>query len=133
MNWDELRRKFSTRITEPDQLPLTWNEVGCTLRDGTNGSIILIKIRASRRVHSIVEDGTFVRLDKSNKELTAIEINNLMYERGVVSAESQIENIDFELLDTASVTYSTNRPKVSGSTFFGLQGVQGTARGGIVE
>lgn len=23
MNWDELRRKFSTRITEPDQLPLT--------------------------------------------------------------------------------------------------------------
>lgn len=101
MNWDELRRKFSTRITEPDQLPLTWNEVGCTLRDGTNGSIILIKIRASRRVHSIVEDGTFVRLDKSNKELTAIEINNLMYERGVVSAESQIENIDFELLDTA--------------------------------
>jgi ATP-dependent DNA helicase RecG len=99
-NWDELRRKFSTRITEPDQLPLTWNEVACTLRDGTVGSIIIIKIRASRRVHSIVENGTFVRLDKSNKELTAIEINNLMYERGVVSAESQIENIDFELLDT---------------------------------
>ncbi len=100
MNWDELRRKFSTRITEPDQLPLTWSEVGCTLRDGNIGSIVLIKIQPSRRVHSIVDDGTFVRLDKGNRELTAVDINNLMYERGVVSAESQIENIDFELLDT---------------------------------
>lgn len=99
-NWDELRRKFSTRITEPDQLQLSWNEVGCTLRDGSTGSIILLKIRPSRRVHSIVDDGTFVRLEKGNRQITAIEINNLIYERGVVSVESQIEQVPFDLLET---------------------------------
>src|SRR5712691_2660492 len=33
MNWDELRRKLGSRITEPDQLPWTHREIGCTLRD----------------------------------------------------------------------------------------------------
>lgn len=99
-NWDELRRKFRTRITEPEQLQLSWNEIGCTLRDGTAGSIILLKVRPSRRVHSIVDDGTFVRLEKGNREITAIEINNLIYERGVVSVESQIEQVPFDLLET---------------------------------
>lgn len=100
IHWDELQRKFRTRITEPDQLSLDCSEVGCTLHDGSPGAIVIIKVRPSRRVHSIVDDGTFVRLGKSNKELTAVEINNLMYERGVVSAETQLEEIDFELLDT---------------------------------
>lgn len=99
-HWDELRRKLGSRITEPDQLQLTWNEVGCTLRDGTTGSIVLLKIRQSRRVHSIVDDGTFVRLEKGNRQLTAIEINNLIYEKGVVSAESQLEQVSFDLLET---------------------------------
>ncbi|HEX6986856.1 MAG TPA: ATP-binding protein, partial [Planctomycetaceae bacterium] len=58
MNWDELRRKLRSRITEPDQLPWTHQEIGCTLRDGSHGSIILLKIQKSGRVHSIVDDGT---------------------------------------------------------------------------
>ena len=100
MNWDELRRKLSSRITEPDQLPWSHQEIGCTLRNGSHGSIILLRIPKSGRVHSIVDDGTFVRLAKGNKELTAAEINNLCHARGVVSAETQIENVEFELLDT---------------------------------
>ncbi len=62
MNWDELRRKLRSRITEPDQLPVTHQEVGCTLRDGSRGSLILLKTQKSSRIHSIVDDGTFVRL-----------------------------------------------------------------------
>ncbi len=100
MNWDELHRKLSSRITEPDQLPVTHSEVGATLRDGSRGSIILLKIEKSSRVHSIVDDGTFVRLSKGNKELTAPAINDLCHERGVVSAENRLEEIDFELLET---------------------------------
>lgn len=100
MNWDELQRKLRSRITEPDQLPWSHQEVGCTLRDGTHGSIILLKIAKSSRVHSIVDDGTFIRLTKGNKHLTANEINDLCHARGVISAESQTEEIDFELLDT---------------------------------
>lgn len=100
MNWDELQRKLRSRITEPDQLLWTPQEVACTLRNGVLGSVILLKIRPSTRVHSIVDDGTFIRLSKGNKELTAHEINDLCYSRGVVSAETQLEDIDFELLET---------------------------------
>ncbi len=100
MNWDELQRKLRSRITEPDQLPVTHKEIGCTLRDGSHGSMILLKVQRSGRVHSIVDDGTFVRLTKGNKQLTAAEITDLCHARGVVSAETQLENVDFELLDT---------------------------------
>ncbi|HEX6987810.1 MAG TPA: ATP-binding protein, partial [Planctomycetaceae bacterium] len=37
---------------------------------------------------------------KGNKELTATEINDLCHARGVVSAETRLENVDFELLNT---------------------------------
>ena len=110
MNWDELRRKLRSRITAPDQLPVTHSEIGCTLRDGSRGSIILLRIQKSSRVHSIVDNGTFVRLLKGNKELTATEITDLCHARGVVSAESRLENIDFELLETDDWrAYARNR------------------------
>ncbi len=99
MNWDELQRKLRSRITEPDQLSWTHQEIGCTLRDRSHGSIILLTIAKSSRVHSIVDDGTFSRLTKGNKHLTATEINDLCYARGTVSVESQTEEVDFELLD----------------------------------
>jgi ATP-dependent DNA helicase RecG len=100
MNWDELRRKIRSRITEPDDLSITHKEIECTLRSDQRGSIILLKIGKSSRVHSIVDDGTYVRLSKGNKELTATEINDLCYARGVISAESRLEDVDFELLET---------------------------------
>ena len=76
------------------------HEVGCTLRDGTIGSIVLLRIEKSTRIHSIVDDGTFVRLQKGNKQLTAPEINELSFARGTITAESQLENVDFDLLNT---------------------------------
>ena len=100
MNWDELQRKLRSRITEPDQLKWTHQEIGCTLRDGKLGSIILLKIAKGSRVHSIVDDGTLIRLPKGNKQLSATEINDLCHARGVVSAESQTVEIDFDLIDT---------------------------------
>lgn len=99
-NWDEIQRNLRSRITEPDQLVWTHQEIGCTLRDGSHGSIVLLKVAKSRRVHSIVDDGTFTRLTKGNKHLTANEINDLCHARGVVSAESQLEQVDFDLLNT---------------------------------
>ncbi len=100
MHWDELRRSLRSRITEPDHLLWSHQEIGCTLRDGSQGSIILLKIERSQRVHSIVDDGTFTRLTQGNKHLTASEINDLCHSRGVVSAESQLEQVDFDLLNT---------------------------------
>ena len=99
-NFDELRRLIQTRITEPDKLPVQFSEVGCTLRDGSLGSIVLISISKSATIHSIVGDGTWIRLGKSNKELTAPEIRTLMFSRGSSSAEALLDPVDFELLDT---------------------------------
>ena len=110
MQYDELKRKLTTRITEPDQLTISTQQIGCTIADGSDGWVAILKVAKSRRVHSIVDNGTFVRLDKSNKELTATEINKLMYDRGVVSAESQLEDVDFQLLETPYwAEYSSQR------------------------
>lgn len=100
MNWDELQRHLRSRITEPDLLAWSSVEVGCTLRDGTKGSVIFLRIEKSTRVHSIVDDGTLARLGKSNKQLTAPEINNLCFARGTISAENQLEQVEFDLLNT---------------------------------
>ena len=100
MNWDELRRLMLSRITESELLVWKPREVGCTLRDGSVGSVVFLRIEKSVRIHSIVDDGTFRRLDKGNKQLTAPEINELSFARGTITAESQLESIDFDLLDT---------------------------------
>ena len=99
-NWDEFQRKLKSRITEPDQLLCISQQIPCTLRDGSIGTVGLVRISKSRRVHSIVDNGTYVRLQQSNKEITAKEINELSFARGTISAESQIADVDFELLDT---------------------------------
>ena len=99
-NWDELRRQLQSRITEPNLLPCSPVEIGCTLRNGTKGSVVFLKIEKSNRIHSIVDDGTWVRLEKGNKELTANEINELCFSRGTISVEAQLEPIELELLDT---------------------------------
>jgi ATP-dependent DNA helicase RecG len=100
MNWDELQRQLRSRITEPHLLAWSPVEVGCTLRDGTKGSVIFLRVEKSTRVHSIVDDGTLARLGKSNKHLTAPEINDLCFARGTISAENQLEPVEFGLLNT---------------------------------
>jgi ATP-dependent DNA helicase RecG len=100
LNWDELLRKLKSRVTEAELLPVTSQTIPCTLRDGTRGSIGVIRIEKSPRIHSIVDNGTYVRLQKGNKEITASEINDLSFARGTISAESQLVDVDFELLDS---------------------------------
>ena len=100
MNWDELRRLLRSRITEADLMGLKAVEIGCTLRDGIKGSVVFLRIDKSIRVHSMVNDGTFIRLKKGNKELTAPEINQLSFARGTITAESQLEDVEFGLLNT---------------------------------
>lgn len=100
-NLDEFRRLLASRIT-PTLVPQpALTVIGCTLRDGKRGTIALVRVYKSPTVHSIVDNGTFVRLDRSNKELTAQEITELCFARGTVTAESRLEsNVDIGLLDT---------------------------------
>jgi len=113
MCWDELRRLVRTRITEPELLSCKTLEIGCILRNGNKGSIGVLKISKSPTVHSVVGDGTLVRLDKSNKHLTAPEIRDLQFSRGTITAEAMLENVDFDLLDTEIWRQYANQRKLT--------------------
>lgn len=97
---DEVRRLVRSRIT-PEIQGLDFAEIGCTLRSDDRGSVCFLRVPKSTTVHSIVNDGTFRRLDRSNAQLTAQQVNELCFARGTISAESQTVEIEFELLDTS--------------------------------
>lgn len=95
---DELQRKLRTQFNPSiDNVRLL--RLPCTLRDGQAGHLVLVQVPASQ-VHSIVDDGTWTRLDASNRQLLAQEVSELPYRRGVRSAESESVPVPLELLHT---------------------------------
>lgn len=96
---DELLRKVITHVL-PAVEGLRAVRVPCTLRDGNEGFLVALYVPASATVHSILDDGTWTRGQRSNREMTASEITELSYRRGVRSAESEPVDVDFELLET---------------------------------
>jgi len=111
---DELRRKVSTHLL-PEVANLRWGRVACTLRDGSAGHVLVASVPQSAKVHSIRDDGTWTRLDASNREMNASEITDLSYRRGTISAESEAVPVPFELLETETwQRFATNRGFLSG-------------------
>lgn len=98
---DELQRKVRTQFNPPID-GIRFLRLACTLRDGTAGHLALLQVRRSEHVHSIVDDGTWTRLDASNRQLLAQEVTDLSYQRGVRSAESEAVPVPLELLQTAA-------------------------------
>jgi ATP-dependent DNA helicase RecG len=62
--------------------------------------VALLQVAKSLTVHSVIGNGTLLRLQKGNKQLTAPEIRDLQFARGAITAENLLEAVDFELLDT---------------------------------
>lgn len=96
---DELQRKVRTQYHPPIDT-IRFLRLPCMLRDGSGGHIVLVQVPQSDKVHSIVDDGTWTRLTSGNREMTASEIAELSYRRGVRSAESEPVPVDWGLLDT---------------------------------
>jgi ATP-dependent DNA helicase RecG len=96
---DELTRKVRTQYHPPIET-IRFLRLPCTLRDGSAGAVVLVQVPQSDKVHSIVDDGTWTRLTSGNREMTAAEIAELSYRRGVRSAESEPVPIDWALLET---------------------------------
>ena len=99
---DELRRQLVSRITPPLDPPPEFHEVGCTLRDGSRGSVFLVRVHKSGAVHSVVDDGTFVRLSKSNRQISAAEATELSLRRGTTTVVNGFADVPLELLETAA-------------------------------
>ncbi len=91
----ELLTRFTPAITK-----LHWIRVACTLNTGHPGHVVLLRVEKSNQVHSIVGDGTWTRMDASNRQLIAAEIADLAYQRGVKSAETLPMPVELDLLNT---------------------------------
>lgn len=96
---DELLRKLATHHL-PTVDGISGYRLHSALRDGSQGVIVALYVPASDKVHSILDDGTWMRGQASNREMNATEITELSYRRGVRSAESEPVEVDFDLLDT---------------------------------
>ncbi|MBK9442958.1 MAG: putative DNA binding domain-containing protein, partial [Comamonadaceae bacterium] len=91
----ELLTRFTPAITK-----LHWIRVACTLHNGQPGHVVLLRVEKSDQVHSVVGNGTWTRMDASNRELSAAEIADLAYQRGVKSAETLPMPVALDLLNT---------------------------------
>lgn len=96
---DDLVRKVRTQFHPPIE-GIRFVRLPCDLRDGSAGHLVLVQVRRSEKVHSIVDDGTWIRLAAGNREMTVTESTELSYRRGVRSAESEPVAVDWALLDT---------------------------------
>lgn len=96
---DDLIRKVRTHFHPPIDA-IRFVRLPCKLRDGSEGHLVLVQVGKSDKVHSIVDDGTWTRLDAGNREMTAAESTELSYRRGVRSAESEPVAVPLELLET---------------------------------
>lgn len=96
---DELQRKVRTQFSPPMD-SIRFLRLSCALRDGSAGHVVLVQVNKSDKVHSIVDDGTWTRLDASNRPMSAAEITDLAYRRGVKNAETEPVPVDWALLDT---------------------------------
>ncbi len=96
---DELQRKVRTQFQPPIDT-IRFVRLPCTLRDGCAGHVVLVQTARSDKVHSIVDDGTWLRLEAGKREMTATEIAELSYRRGVRSAEGEPVPVPLELLET---------------------------------
>jgi ATP-dependent DNA helicase RecG len=77
---DELQRKLLTEFL-PAIAPLYLRRLTCTLGNGPAqgeaGHVLLVHVLRSARVHSIVNSGTFTRLEAGNRQLSASEVTEL--------------------------------------------------------
>jgi len=102
---DELQRKLLTEF-QPAIDGLQLQRIACTLHNGPakglTGSVLLLQVPRSPRVHSIVNGGTYTRLDAGNRMLSAGEVTALSYQRGERSASSEPVAVPLARLQTSA-------------------------------
>ena len=99
--FDDFRRQVMAKFA-PSIERLHWMRLPCTLRDGSAGHVVLLRVEKSDKVHTVIGDGTWTRMDASNREMNAAEIADLSYRRGVRSAAAETVPVALGLLETAT-------------------------------
>lgn len=100
---DELERKLRTEFLPPLgglrllRLPTTLHNGPAS---GQRGHLLVVQVTRSPQVHSLVAGGTFTRLERGNRELSAEEITELSYRRGTRSAAAEPVPVSLDRLRT---------------------------------
>lgn len=97
--FDDLQRNLLTRFVPPPD-GLHWLRLPCTLANGQAGHVVLLRVQKSEHIHSLAGGGTWTRMDASNRQMSAAEIAELAYRRGVRSAAAETVPIRLDLLQT---------------------------------
>jgi ATP-dependent DNA helicase RecG len=116
---DELQRKLFSEF-QPAIDGLRLQRMACTLHNGPAkdkaGSVLLLQVPRSPRVHSIVNGGTYTRLDAGNRMLSAGEVTALSYQRGERSASSEPVAVPLARLQTSAwQRFAAQRGPLTGS------------------
>ncbi len=100
---DELQRLVLTKF-HPAIASVTMRRLSCALHNGPvaggQGHLILVTVPRSTKVHSLVGGGTYERLDAGNTPMSAADITELSYRRGVRSATAEPVPVAISLLQT---------------------------------
>lgn len=97
--FDDFRRELLNRFTPPIT-QLDWVRLPCTLHNGQPGHVAVLRVEKSDQIHSLLNNGTWTRMDASNRMLSAAEIAELAYQRGVRSAVADTVPVKLALLET---------------------------------
>jgi len=100
---DELLRKLGTEFQPPLE-KVQLRRLVCALHNGEakggEGHVLLVQVGRSHAVHSIVNGGTYKRLEAGNRQMTAAEVTELSYRRGVRSAANEPVPVSLDRLQT---------------------------------
>ena len=100
---DELQRKLLTELL-PSVAGLRLHRLSCMLHNGPargrQGHVLVLQVPRSAGVHSVVERGTYIRLDKGNRIMSAAEVTELSYRRGERSATTELVAVPLARLQT---------------------------------
>lgn len=100
---DELQRLVLTKF-HPAISSIRMRRLSCALHNGPvaggQGHLILVTVPRSTKVHSLVGGGTYERLDAGNMPMSAVDITELSYRRGVRSATAEPVPVAISLLQT---------------------------------
>jgi ATP-dependent DNA helicase RecG len=100
---DDLQRQIAAKF-HPSIDNILMRRLSCSLHNGRakgqHGHLMLVNVPRSTKVHSLVGGGTFERLDASNASMSAVDITELSYRRGVRSATSEPIAVNLTLLQT---------------------------------
>lgn len=116
---DELRRKLLTEFS-PAISTVRMVAVSCRLHNGPakgqNGHLLLMHVGRSSHVHSILNGGTFTRMEAGNRSMSAAESTELLYRRGARSASSEPVAVALDQLQTTAwKRFAEARGPLSGS------------------